>query len=245
MELELVLPCYNESKSIRTLVERASKAASEAGMGPNDFQLVLVENGSKDNSSTVMGELKTGPLGVWFRKVPVSPNEGYGNGIWKGLQTTTAQYVAWSHADQQCDPKDVFEALKVLKANGGSKLLVKGVRQGRGFKDNFVSRVFESMAYLFLGLRMYEMNAQPKVFSRALLSKLTNPPKTFAFDLYVLYHAAKAGYRILTIPVLFPPRFSGVSNWAASWTSRYKTILGMIGYMRQLGSTEGRLGKTS
>ena len=72
-------------------------------------------------------------------------------------------------------------------------------------------------------------------------ARVKNPPKTFAFDLYVLYHATRQKFRIDAISVLFPPRIHGTSKWAATFFGRYKTILGMIAYMRVLSKTEGRI----
>jgi glycosyltransferase involved in cell wall biosynthesis len=240
IEFELVLPCYNESLSLKTLIDRAIDAAEQAGFTSDRFQLVLVENGSKDESSQVMEELKTGERGKWFRKVQVEQNQGYGHGVWAGLTSTTAPYVAWSHADQQCDPKDAFVGLARLKSSSHPRTLVKGTRRGRNWKDKLVSRVFELFARVLLGIKINELNAQPKVFPSDLFKEIQNPPKTFAFDLYVLYRAARAGYRVETIPVLFPPRIHGVSNWAANFAGRRRTIMGMIQYMWQLSQSEGR-----
>ena len=114
-------------------------------------------------------------------------------------------------------------------------------RNIRNWKDQFVSRVFELFAFVILGIRVFEMNAQPKIMQRDLLHKFTNPPKTFAFDLYALYQAHKNNYKIESFPVQFPPRLHGTSKWAATFFSRYKTILGMIKYMFKLSSAEGRL----
>jgi hypothetical protein len=242
LEFELVLPCYNEANSLPNILERAALTAAEAGYDPDRFQLVLVDNGSRDNSAAVLSELKQGPLGVWFRPVTVPVNQGYGFGIMSGLRTTTAPYIGWSHADQQCDPRDAFEALsKVLRAFNPSQILVKGMRNGRSAKERLVSRVYEGLSRIILGLRVFEMNAQPKVFSRNLLTNLVDPPNTFAFDLYVLYQACKQGWAIQTIPVDFPPRVHGFSNWAHGYLRRYKTILGMVLYMRKLAHSEGRL----
>lgn len=240
-KFELVLPCYNESKSVESIVTRAVHAAQEAGFSESEFQLVLVENGSKDNSRQIMRELKSqSKYKDWFKIVEIDVNQGYGYGIWSGLQQTSAPVVSWSHADQQCDPKDAFRALKVLESSQ-AKTLVKGLRHGRSLKEIFVSRVFDFMCWLILGYRSYEINAQPKVFKRELLSLCKNPPKDFSFDLYVLYQAKKAGYLIKTIQVEFPARIHGLSNWAFSLKNRYKTILNMIKYMWHLAKTEGRI----
>lgn len=236
---ELVVPAYNEAKNLPLLIQRTAAAAEEAGLSFGQFQLLVVNNGSQDDSAQVLEQLKSGSLGNWFRVVPVIKNQGYGFGLWSGLKETQAQFIGWSHADLQCDPANVFKALQVLREKP-SNTIVKGVREGRNWKDVFVSRVFESLALIILGLKIHEMNAQPKVFPRDLLKFFKNPPSTFAFDLYALYCAKKANYTVETIPVLFPPRIHGVSNWASNFLSRYKTILGIIRYMITLAQREGR-----
>lgn len=244
-QFELVLPCYNESKSLINIVSRVVRSAEQFGLNPQNFRLTLVQNGSTDDSLEIMERLKCSDYGPWFQVVDVPTNQGYGHGIWSGLICTTAPIIGWSHADQQCDPLDAFKAFSmILGANKQSALvLVKGTRSGRNLRDVFVSRVFESIAQWILGFKVHEMNAQPKVFSRALLAHMTNPPKNFAFDLYALYTATKVGFEIRTIPVVFPPRIHGASKWAYNFLSRYRTIFGMIKYMFELATTEGRIRK--
>ncbi|MBI2603163.1 MAG: glycosyltransferase family 2 protein [Deltaproteobacteria bacterium] len=241
LKFELVIPAYNESKSLGSLFERCVNAARTHGFTSSQFQLVVVQNGSMDDSPATLEKLKSGPLGEWFRVVNIVTNQGYGNGIWTGLQSTSADYVGWTHADMQCDPTDAMKAYQMCTAATGQNLVVKGVRTKRNWKDWCVSRVFEFFIKFFLGFRVFEVNAQPKVFRRELLTSLKNPPKTFAFDLYVLYHSVKAKYQIQSFEVAFPPRIHGVSKWAATFFGRYKTILGMIRYMQVLARTEGRL----
>jgi len=237
----LISPTDNESKNFSSLISKNTESAKEAGFSSSEFNLVVVNNGSVDNSSHVLKELKNSELGDWFRVVEVKLNQGYGFGIWSGLQETSATVVGWSHADLQCDPANAFKALRILSESNSKKVLVKGTRIGRNWKDIVVSRVFETIARVILNLKTYEVNAQPKVFYRDLLVDIVNPPKTFAFDLYVLYRAQKIGYGFKNIEVFFPPRIHGVSNWASTLLGRYKTILNMIKYILQLAKTEGRL----
>lgn len=238
LQFELVLPCYNEAKSIQTIVSRAIEAARESGLTAGNFQLVLVENGSRDDSRVVMEKLKAdADKGPWFRIVPIDVNRGYGVGVHAGLQSTTAPIIGWSHADQQCDPRDAFKAFLLLRGSANKKKLIKGIRTGRSAKEIFVSRVFDFFALILLKQRHFEINAQPKVFSRQFLNLLTNPPTDFAYDIYVLYTAKKNGYDFQTIDVNFPARIHGLSNWAFSLKSRAKAILGMIQYMSRLGKS--------
>ena len=241
LKFELVVPAYNEAANLEDVVSRAAEAAKSAGFKENEFQLVVVENGSSDNSQEVLAQLKLRPhLSPWFRSVKVTANKGYGFGIWSGLQTVTAPVIGWSHADQQCDPADAMKAALIV-LNSPRPIFVKGVRSGRHWKDRLVSQVFEIFSRLILGLKVNELNAQPKVFRKELLAQFDTPPNTFAFDLFGLYVAQKHGYTFQTIPVLFPSRIYGTSNWASNLLSRYKTILNMIRYMFDLAASKGRL----
>lgn len=241
-KFDLVIPAYNEADNLQLLIDRVLEAATSAGYSSEEFHLVLVENGSTDNSAQVLNELlKQEKYKNWLKPVRVAQNQGYGYGIWQGLSATSAKYVGWTHADMQCDPLDTFKALDIIEKSGNPKLLIKGVRSGRNWKDCFVTKVFETLSRFILGLEANEVNAQPKVFKRDLLDEVKNPPMTFAFDLYILYVAQKNGFQIQNIDVLFPPRLHGASKWAASFLGRYKTILGMILYMWHLRRSEGRL----
>ncbi|NUM60046.1 MAG: glycosyltransferase family 2 protein [Bdellovibrionaceae bacterium] len=242
-KFELVVPAYNESQNLEILIKRAIEAAKKENLSSEDFQFVIVNNGSKDNSTEILSQLANSVYAPWFRVVNVAVNQGYGFGLWQGLKSTTAPIIAWSHADMQCDPADAIKGFKQIESSSDKKIFIKGIRSGRDWKDKFVSRVFELFSRCLLGLKVYEINAQPKVFPKELLSCIKNPPNTFAFDMYVLYQAQKAGFTFKTIPVLFPPRIHGVSNWAAHFSSRYKTILGMIHYMIELRSYEKSLEK--
>lgn len=240
-KFELVIPAYNEGKNISVLIDRVIDGARAFGMDERSFTLILVENGSSDNSFEIASEhIKRKNLSDWVSLLKIEKNRGYGNGIMHGLRGSNADIIGWTHADLQADPFNAFLGYKILESQLGRQCVVKGVRLGRGFLERLVSRVFEILAWLILGLRYYEINAQPKVFSRYLLEKMKNPPDTFALDLYLLYTAQKHDHEVLFFSVFFPPRIHGVSKWAHSLWSRYKTILGMIGYMFRLLKSEGR-----
>lgn len=233
IDFQLVVPSYNEENNIELIVNRFIQAAKSHGYTEGKAQLVIVNNGSTDNSKSIFDRIVQKPeIAAWIQVVEVVVNKGYGFGVLSGLKSTKAPFVGWSHADMQCDPSDAFKAVEILKAKDSKKQwIVKGVRYERNPRDIFVSRFFEFLATLCLGHRFYEINAQPKVFKRELLSLLDQPPFDFAFDLYVLFKAMQNGYGIETIDVKFPPRVHGTSKWASHFLSRYKTILKMIKYI--------------
>ena len=227
-KLSVVLPCYNESRGIEAILNRFA----EVGRFQN-FELILVDNGSKDETQEVLARLL--PNFPFARSVQVEVNQGYGHGIFTGLSATRGEVVAWSHADLQTDPADVFRAWeKYRTAERPERTLVKGRRYGRRLSEKIISLGMQILSTLVFRTYMSEINAQPKVFHRELLSHLTQPPVDFNFDLYVLVMARRHGWKIASIPVQFPPRQYGHSNWAATWRSKFRTILRSVRYMFSL-----------
>ncbi len=225
----VILPCYNEAKGLADLLARYA-----AVRGDLELEIICVDNGSRDDTPAVLAA--TLPAYPWARSIRIEPNKGYGDGIIQGLRIAHGEWLAWSHADLQTDPADVIAAFRVLlNAKKPKQTLVKGARFGRAFKERIITWGMQAVAFVALRGWYREINAQPKVFHRDLLQYLVNPPVDFSFDIYVQFQAKQHGWRIATIPVRFPPRPHGVSNWSATWRSKVRTIRRSIWFMFKLG----------
>ena len=83
------------------------------------------------------------PSYPFARSVRVEKNVGYGHGILTGLQSACGELLAWSHADLQTDPADVFRAFQLYQRDGHAVArLVKGRRKGRGLAQEADSAVW-------------------------------------------------------------------------------------------------------
>jgi glycosyltransferase involved in cell wall biosynthesis len=237
-ELSIVLPCYNEAENLPPLLERYAQVWEDL-----PAELILVDNGSTDATEAVLRrELSRYPFA---RTVKVEKNQGYGHGIMTGLRAARGEFLAFSHADQQCKPDDVFAAYHKLKSAPKPEMaLVKGRRARRSFQSELITGGMAALASVVLATPLWDINAQPKVFHHSHLARLKFPPDGFPLDLYVLYQARRAGVKILTVPVVFAARGHGQSKWAFSFLSRWRTILNMVSYIFRLrfGLTESPRG---
>src|SRR5262245_64860634 len=108
MRTSLVIPCYNESAGLPSLVKRCREVVRNI-----DGEIVLVDNRSTDATPSVLPELlKTAP---GCRLISVEKNQGYGHGILSGLAAANGDILAWTHADMQTDPMDLVAALQLMK----------------------------------------------------------------------------------------------------------------------------------
>jgi len=230
MQLSIVLPCYNEAENL-ALVLQSYKTAGNGF----DFELVLVNNGSTDNTVQVLERELAKPDYAFVKTVFVEKNIGYGYGIMTGLRASSGEFLAFSHADMQCPAKDVFTAYKkLISLENAKKAIIKGRRRGREFGPRVITYVMGLIASSVLCMRLFDINAQPKVFHKSMLEKLANPPLEFELDLYILYKANKAKFITKTIPVVFHKRLHGQSKSAYNFFSKWKTILKIIGYIFKL-----------
>jgi glycosyltransferase involved in cell wall biosynthesis len=231
-ELSVVVPCYNEEKNIPLIVNRFSEALNKCAFA-DVVEIILVNNGSRDQTAAALNSeiSKSGRKNFKVETVPV--NQGYGFGILSGLKVASGDVLSWTHADMQTDPYDVIRAFEVYKAETaqGQKIIVKGRRVGRAFGEWAFTLGMSLISSTVLTAFLYDINAQPKLFSAAFFRTLKNPPFDFSLDLFLIYAAKKAGYRVRTIDVTFGKRIHGESKWAFNWSSKYKTILRTIKYI--------------
>lgn len=215
-ELSVVIPCYNEAKNIPLLLQRF------AAFKNVDFELVLVNNGSSDNTTSVLDrDLKKYKFA---RSVVVKKNIGYGYGIMTGLWSCKSPVLAYTHADLQCDPKDVFRAFDMYKKSGG-KVFVKGVRVHRKLTPAMLARCLDMVASIVMKMRFYDINAQPKLFPNGFLKYFQHAPNGYYLDLFVVAKIKRTGIKIKEIPVTFEKRLYGVSSWKTSFMSRVRNII--------------------
>lgn len=218
MKLSLVIPCYNEAQNLPALIARCRVLTQDP-----DIEVVLVDNGSKDETPAILAKELDGISGC--RSVRVDVNQGYGFGILSGLRAATGDVLAWTHADQQTDPADAIAAFDFFRATAEpERLFVKGRRFGRPLADTVFTAGMSMFETLLTGRAMRDINAQPTMFHRTMFERWRSPPADFALDLYAYWQAKDDGLAVKRFPVRFGKRLYGASNWNTGISGRWKFI---------------------
>lgn len=230
-DLSIIVPCYNEAKNIPHIVNLFREALKDR----QNIEVILVNNGSTDNSSEILTQEFNKVNDSRFRSVKVDVNKGYGFGILSGLNAAEGNVLAWTHADLQTDPIDVIIAYEKFKQINDPKAFVKGKRQNRAWGPAFFTYMMQLIASAELGLKLEDIGAQPKVFSKDFYTTYLkdNAPYDFSLDLYAQYFAKKYG-TIYEIPVVFKTRQFGEAKGGGSLKTRIKVSIRTFKYIREL-----------
>ena len=231
IKLSVVVPCYNEEKNIPLLIEKFSEAIYKR-KASDEIEVVLVNNGSTDNSSTVFNTLL--PRYKFVKLVTIGINNGYGFGFIQGLNACSGEYIGWTHADLQTDPNDVLKAFEIIKKDNSNNLFIKGSRRGRSIYDNFFTLGMSIFESIFLFTHLYEINAQPNIFPKAFFKCWQEPPYDFSLDLYVYYLSKKHKLKQVRFSVSFPSRLFGVSKWNTGLKSKLSFVKRTIKFSYEL-----------
>ena len=229
--LSVILPCYNESSNIVGIISSIKSALQ----GRNDVEIILVDNGSTDSTPQVMEQALQGEHNKQFKTLRIEKNIGYGHGIMEGVRIASGEVIAWTHADLQTDPADVLEAYKIFVDHPEyPNCILKGRRVGRNPLDTLFTGGMSILSTLLLREHFSDVNAQPKMFHRNFLEKLTESPKDFSLDLYLIYQSQVHKYQSLKHHVNFEKRLFGESKGGGTPKGKLRLIQRTWKYMIKL-----------
>ncbi len=207
--LSLIMPAYNEEDIIRYTIHHLINAFARMGY---NLEIIAVDNGSADRTGEIIKEIAVENPGVVYHRVDV--NQGYGNGVLKGIPLCTAAWVGIIPADGQVDAEDVvrlFEA--VVSAN---RPVLGKVR--RRFRMDGVRRKIISILYNLLILVLWpqigtlDMNGSPKLLPREVINRMRLTSKDWFLDPEIMIKAHYMGITVIEFNVFARMRGSGVSH---------------------------------
>lgn len=136
-------PCYNDSATLTPLIEKALEVLGDLS---EDYEIIIIDDGSEDDSGTVADELcATCPR---VRVIHHEHNRGYGGALQSGIKASTKKWVFYTDSDGQYDVED----LRLLWALSGTADVINGYKIGRN--DPWY-RVFLGSTYNFAIRRMF------------------------------------------------------------------------------------------
>jgi glycosyltransferase involved in cell wall biosynthesis len=199
-DLSVVIPVYNEPKTVLEIVERVRRLAISK-------QIIVVNDGSTDETPQALEQLAR------FKEVRVvhhPVNAGKGAALQTGFRLATGRFVIVQDADLEYDPSDILSVIEPLQ-NGSADVVYGSRYLERGDQDpsrlhrlgNWCLTTFSN---LMTGYRLTDMETCYKAFRRELLSQIEIEQKRFGFEPEITAKLAKRKVRIAEVPVRYESR---------------------------------------
>jgi len=207
MKLSIVIPVYNEKETVGILVKKVEKVASNLPSPITDYEIILVDDGSKDGTREVLPKLQSDHVRVHFQPI----NQGKGAALTKGFSLTTGDIVLIQDADLEYDPEDYAVLLKPIldrKADVVYGSRFKGECARVLYFWHYLGNQFLTfMSNVFTNLNMTDMETCYKVFKGPLIRNMILTSKRFGIEPEMTAKIAKfPGARIYEVPISYAGR---------------------------------------
>lgn len=214
MKLSIVVPVYNEEKTVRKVLEKIGSLK----LKNIDYEIIVVDDGSTDATASLISNFKLqhGKQTSNFKSIKHKKNMGKGAAVRTGIKNSTGDYIIIQDADLEYDPKFIQKLLapilkKEAKVVYGTRLdrLPNFSRDERTLQfliHYFGNRFLSLLTSILYGQWITDMETCYKLFPKKALKNIPLVSRGFEFEPEITAKLMKKGYRILEIPITTNPR---------------------------------------
>lgn len=206
--ISVIIPAYNEEKNIQETINRVKKSLDKT----LDYEIVFVDDGSRDKTYQIARE--TGVICLKHKK-----NMGKGAAFRTGISNAKGEIIVQIDADSQFPPEEIPKIIEPIIRDEADITLasrfIKGAyieKESLSFRNkigNYVASFLTSIACM---KKITDIQAGFKAFKTDCLKQLKFKENKFGYEPEVVILAAKNGFRIKEIPIVYKKRRKGQSN---------------------------------
>jgi glycosyltransferase involved in cell wall biosynthesis len=206
--VSVVVPLLNESESLPELHQRLTTVLS--GMD-GAYELIFIDDGSRDNSLAVLEELAARDRHV--RVISFRRNFGKSAALATGFRAANGRFVITMDSDLQDDPAEIPGLIAKLEEGFDLVSGWKKTRHDPVFSKNLPSKLFNRVTSRLSGIRLHDFNCGLKAYRGEVVKDI---PVYGELHRFLPVLAFKLGYRITEIPVQHAARKYGQTKFGAN-----------------------------
>ncbi len=223
--LTIFFPAYNDEKSIPLLVTKAYQIAQHVA---SSFEVIVVNDGSTDNTHKVLEKLKLTYSDL--KVVNHRKNRGYGGALISGFLNSSKEWVFYTDGDGQYDPSEITKLVnKVVRPVD----VINGYKLERGdnFLRKFIGSTYNSVLHKLYDLPISDVDCDFRLIKRRFLKKFDFVSTYGMFPLELVLKLHMEGARFTEVGVHHYKRLYGKSQFF-SVKHLFKTLIEHIVFYR-------------
>ena len=204
--LSWFFPAHNEEANVLGLVEEA--LGTLPGLAET-FEIVIVDDGSRDGTGRIAAELATAYPGI-VRAVHHQTNLGYGAALRSGFRAARYDHVAFTDGDRQFRVPDIARLIdRLAEPDRPDAVVGYRIKRADPLVRTVYARAYRLANRIFFGLRVRDVDCACKLFRREALDGLAVESGGAFFSAELLIKLQVAGRSVAEVGIPHHPRTAG------------------------------------
>lgn len=204
--VSIIVPCFNEQEALPIFYKTIIPILKQ--LGP-DYELILVDDGSKDNTAQIMKNLAQEDENVKY--VIFSRNFGKESAMYAGLSKSKGDYVAVMDVDLQDPPEQLFEMLNTIKEEGYDCVATRRVtRKGEPKIRSWFARQFYKLINKWSQTEVVDGARDYRLMKRSMVDAILSMPEYNRFSKGIF---SWVGFKTKWLEYENIERVAGVTKW--------------------------------
>jgi glycosyltransferase involved in cell wall biosynthesis len=225
MKVSVVMPCYNEIRTIHTIIERILAVDLDI-----DRELVIIDDFSTDGTREYLASLNCESIRTCFHAM----NQGKGAALRTGFDNATGEIIIIQDADLEYDPQEYLKLLRPILENKadvvyGSRFIGGETHRVLYFWHSLGNRFLTLLSNVFTNLNLSDMEVCYKVFKRSILDDINLKENRFGFEPEFTAKIAKHQYVVYEVGVSYYGR-TYEEGKKINWKDGFRAIYVILKY---------------